>query len=192
MIQIAELFTVPTLNTKVPNDLKRLKKLCLNLSKKKVSVIKSNAGGYQSPNLLDKPDKVISEFTKSLETPMRVFSSSLRIKKDIKMSNLWVNVNKPGCSNKSHMHPQAIISGVYYVSTPKDSGDLIFENPIGDLMSSYLPKTHVNSYDRYNSSAWHISPKDGFLILFPSWLRHSVDVNNSKEDRISISFNYSF
>lgn len=35
MIQIAELFTVPTLNTKVPNDLKRLKKLCLNLSKKK-------------------------------------------------------------------------------------------------------------------------------------------------------------
>jgi uncharacterized protein (TIGR02466 family) len=108
------------------------------------------------------------------------------------MSNLWINVNKPGCSNKSHMHPQAIISGVYYISVPKNSGDLIFENPIGNLMSSYLPKAYVNSYDRYNSSAWNVSPKDGFLVLFPSWLGHSVDVNNSKEDRISISFNYSF
>ena len=64
MIQIAELFTVPTLNTEVPNDLKQLKKFCLNLSKKNTSVIKSNAGGYQSPNLLDKPDKIINEFTK--------------------------------------------------------------------------------------------------------------------------------
>ena len=117
MIQIAELFTVPTLNTKVPNDLKRLKKLCLNLSKKKVSVIKSNAGGYQSPNLLDKPDKVISEFTKSLETPMRVFSSSLRIKKDIKMSNLWVNVNKPGCSNKSHTSSSYYLRSLLCINT---------------------------------------------------------------------------
>lgn len=33
---------------------------------------------------------------------------------------------------------------------------------------------------------------DGTLLMFPSFLEHSVDANTSKEDRISISFNVMF
>jgi hypothetical protein len=33
---------------------------------------------------------------------------------------------------------------------------------------------------------------DGTLLLFPAYLRHSVDANASKEDRLSISFNIMF
>ena len=31
--------------------------------------------------------------------------------------------------------------------------------------------------------------KEGDILFFPSWLTHSVDLNNSNEDRITISFN---
>jgi len=27
------------------------------------------------------------------------------------------------------------------------------------------------------------------LLIFPSWLNHEVEINNSKEDRIMLSFN---
>jgi ectoine hydroxylase-related dioxygenase (phytanoyl-CoA dioxygenase family) len=34
--------------------------------------------------------------------------------------------------------------------------------------------------------------KDGMLLVFPAYLRHSVDANVSGEERISISFNIMF
>jgi len=33
---------------------------------------------------------------------------------------------------------------------------------------------------------------DGTLLVFPSWLHHSVDPNRSGEERISVSFNIMF
>jgi uncharacterized protein (TIGR02466 family) len=34
--------------------------------------------------------------------------------------------------------------------------------------------------------------KNGTLLMFPSYLEHSVDANMSEEERISISFNLMF
>ena len=34
--------------------------------------------------------------------------------------------------------------------------------------------------------------KNGTLLMFPSYLEHSVDANMSKDERISISFNIMF
>ncbi len=36
-----------------------------------------------------------------------------------------------------------------------------------------------------------IPPKENLLIVFPSWVPHAVETNLSKEDRISLSFNFS-
>ena len=33
---------------------------------------------------------------------------------------------------------------------------------------------------------------DGTLLVFPSWLAHSVDANQSDQERISVSFNVMF
>jgi ectoine hydroxylase-related dioxygenase (phytanoyl-CoA dioxygenase family) len=37
-----------------------------------------------------------------------------------------------------------------------------------------------------------VSVKNGTLLVFPSYLQHSVDTNMSEEERISISFNIMF
>ena len=34
--------------------------------------------------------------------------------------------------------------------------------------------------------------KTGTLIMFPSWLLHSVDENRSSEERVSVAFNIMF
>ena len=39
------------------------------------------------------------------------------------------------------------------------------------------------------SISFSIEPKEGLLVLFPSYLYHSVDLNRSGEERIVISFN---
>ena len=35
-----------------------------------------------------------------------------------------------------------------------------------------------------------VKPEEKLLIVFPSWLPHSVEPNDIDEERISLSFNY--
>jgi uncharacterized protein (TIGR02466 family) len=51
-----------------------------------------------------------------------------------------------------------------------------------------LPDT-VKKFNSVNSGYWYAEPKEGDLIMFPSWLRHYVEPSKSNEDRISIAFN---
>jgi hypothetical protein len=58
---------------------------------------------------------------------------------------------------------------------PKDAGSIIFDDPRGPLPP----------FDNRLT----IQPKQGDLILFPSWLIHSVNPTPGSEPRISIPFN---
>jgi uncharacterized protein (TIGR02466 family) len=87
-----------------------------------------------------------------------------------------------------HVHPFCLMAGIYYIKLPKDSGRLVFENPIQQHDFVMLPDT-VKKFNSVNSGYWYAEPKEGDLIMFPSWLRHYVEPNNSNEDRISIAFN---
>ena len=42
----------------------------------------------------------------------------------------------------------------------------------------------------YNSALYNFIPKEGQLLLFPSWVEHFVKPNlNKTQERISIAFN---
>ena len=43
----------------------------------------------------------------------------------------------------------------------------------------------------FSANIQKIEPKEGNLLLFPSYLWHSVETNNSDEDRVIVSFNVS-
>ena len=86
------------------------------------------------------------------------------------------------------MHPFSLVSAVFYLKVPKNSGRLVFENPIQQHDYIMKPGT-VKTYNSINSGYWYAEPKEGDLIMFPSWLRHWVEPSQSDEDRISIAFN---
>ena len=100
----------------------------------------------------------------------------------------WINVNHKGGSNILHSHPNSHWSGVLYVQQPTEvegfSGMIEFVNPNqeGRELAKLLPKSGFDNMIR-------IRPKTGQIVIFPSYVLHSVYPNNSNQDRITIAFN---
>ena len=85
------------------------------------------------------------------------------------------------------------MSGVLWVKAPKNSGNIIFESPY-----MWSGDTEINSYTedfkKLNKQyqIHYFEPEEGSLLIFPSYIRHSVSENKSNEDRISVAFNLTF
>ena len=168
-------------------DTKKYKKEILNIKSKNEGRIVSNYAGWQSNDLRTVSKKFTSLFNKISENVKKI-EKNLFLSKKLKLHNLWYNVNGLSSFNRPHSHQGCIISGVYYVSIPKNSGSIVFLNK--DLDTFY--QDNIKNYNEYNSSTWTIEPKENQCILFPSYLKHYVEPNLNKKERISISFNYGF
>jgi len=105
------------------------------------------------------------------------------------LGNMWANVNPKGGMNRTHIHPNSLWSGVYYVRTPKNCGHLKVEDPRSVALMS-RPRMKPEKPPARLWRETHFEPIAGRLIMFPSWLTHCVDPNESDELRISISFNF--
>jgi uncharacterized protein (TIGR02466 family) len=104
-------------------------------------------------------------------------------------ANCWANINPHNASNKIHDHANCLFSGVYYVKTPENCGNLTLYDP-REPRTFYKPA--VQNYTAYTADAIAHVAEAGLLLIFPSWLRHGVEPNLSHEDRVSIGFNYTF
>jgi uncharacterized protein (TIGR02466 family) len=103
------------------------------------------------------------------------------------ITGMWAVVNSPGSSNRLHNHPFNYLSGVFYLQVPKDSGSLIFHDPRPQSEVLSPPKKQGENLHTAHRVTWE--PKQNDLLVFPSWLQHEVEINNSQEERIVISFN---
>lgn len=102
----------------------------------------------------------------------------------------WANVNESGDYNRTHMHPNNHLSGVYYVDTGEPDPSLIPNGAIEFLD----PRPAVGVYDLPGvvvPSTWTVQPEAGTLLMFPSWIRHAVLPYVGEGPRISIAFNLS-
>lgn len=106
----------------------------------------------------------------------------------LEMSSCWVNIMSRNSAHSSHLHPLSVLSGTYYVSTPKSSSAIKFEDPrLGLLMAS--PPRFPDGKPR-NQQFVKLEPRAGQVALWEGWLRHEVPPHTGKDDRVSISFNY--
>ena len=105
------------------------------------------------------------------------------------ITGCWANVNPRGGINSSHNHPNNYLSGVYYVQVPPGTGQIVFADPRPQA-AVMVPTTQ--RYNKFTGNKITADAKEGRMFLFPGWLFHSVPVNRSDADRISISFNVMF
>jgi len=146
----------------------------------------SNRRGWQSSCFsIDTEDDVLKLF---LTNCLAVFPP---IKKSVKLFvSAWVNINPPEAFNMKHNHPTSDLSGVLWIKSQKDCGNIIFESP-----RSFATHQEIECYNedfKENNNYFHsfsFNPVAGRIMVFPSHLEHHVDFNNSQEDRISVSFN---
>ena len=105
----------------------------------------------------------------------------------LRITQSWLNTTKPQERHHLHYHANCYLSGILYIRC--------------------LPDDHINfsnrSFGSYNNmefpmkkpTVWNVRTLaqniiEGDLIIFPSWMQHSVDLNKTKnKDRISLSFN---
>ncbi len=83
----------------------------------------------------------------------------------------WFNAMPPGSSTTLHNHDNndELLSCVYYVRVPQNSGDIII-------------------YE--NDKPLRITPSEGELICFPPQIDHEVTENLSDACRLSIAINF--
>jgi uncharacterized protein (TIGR02466 family) len=108
----------------------------------------------------------------------------------LKLDSMWVNVMPSGGVHTGHIHPHSVVSGTYYVSVPEGASTLKFEDPRLPMMMA-APLRRAEAAQNLQPFIF-LSPQEGEVILWESWLRHEVVLNKSKQKRISISFNYAW
>ena len=147
----------------------------------------SNVGGWQSENLEGK-HLVLNDLFLRIEEVSKEYTFKHGLSSSLQISNIWININPPGSFNSVHNHINGYISGVYYVTVPKNSGNLILTAPDkNERYMAWMEKNGISNNTLKNNFSY--TPVENEIVLFPSWLDHNVEVNNSLENRISISFN---
>ena len=107
----------------------------------------------------------------------------------VEVTGCWANVLATGAAHKAHSHPNNFLSGVYYVRTHPGTDTINFHDPRNQTGIIRPPVVELTAE---NTDQVVVRVKKGTLLIFPSYLQHSVDANMSGEERISISFNIMF
>ena len=154
---------------------------------------------YEGPNgettkleadLLSEPE--LENLRKKIDEEVYNFAKSLQIdfgKHGLKRINSWGNLQKKGNYIKEHRHNNTQFSGVFYLQTPENSGDIIFTTRNATWINSYWEPS-LTGYDDLNSFEKRFRPQQCGIFLFPAHLDHYVTPSESSEERYSISFNY--
>ena len=117
-------------------------------------------------------------FNKTVDEYLNELHYNRSYKLEVKES--WLTDTRKGEYTVPHNHGAFDISGVYYYATNGEDGDIHFVNPspITDT-SKFINNTQYIKY----------TPLVGRLILFPGWLTHFVNENETDSRRMSLSFN---
>ena len=155
-------------------------------------VKKSNAGGWQSHDDYHGKENPISNV---IHSHLKTFFHNRDVfdeESSMRMSSMWININGPGSYNYSHNHPGSDLSGVLWLKSPENSGNIVFESPQSFTQFRLIEAYSQKFKDENRVYDWFfVQPQVGLMLLFPSHLNHSVSQNKSNEDRISVSFNVS-
>jgi uncharacterized protein (TIGR02466 family) len=186
---IKNLFEVPFYEAELAIDCMQIYDWVNEYKEINPSVNNSNRGGYHSPDLEGEIPK-LNILLKEFERHANRFAESLN-SKPLVLGNVWFNENGYMNYNDYHIHSGCVLSGVWYLATPEDCGNLIFYHPRRELLSVDWNNTSMNGYNTMNSYSYSLKPSVNRLVLFPSWLEHSVEPNlNPTKKRISFSFNF--
>lgn len=165
-----------------------IRNYCLEVKAQKKGVTISNRGGWHSSELI----YPIPEELEKLFKDMEVFVNDVCYRHmgvPLKLGNFWININKYHDYNMPHDHQKSILSGVYYVDVPNnDMGDLVLHR--GDTAEFFLTNDVQRSQTMTNAFSVTKSAKTSTFYIFPSWIKHHVERNETKLARISIAFNF--
>src|SRR5215468_10159441 len=158
----------------------------------------STRGGFQTDtNFLYRQDAAVTALQQLIYQGVQAFlphyfrSQLLAAPKGVE-SRLWgwAVIMRPGDYNVPHVHPDAHVSGVYYVEVPPlPPAEAAEEDPGGSIV--FLdPRSSASMYHLKGRRRTHsYLPTAGSLVVFPSYHMHAVFPYRSPGERICVAFN---
>ena len=139
--------------------------------------------GKQSHEILNgSKDQYINDLSRRLKRHIldymntRPFLVQIASQKNIQYElSGWAVSLANGGYQKRHIHPEAIVSGVFYIKLSDESRS---DNQIQGNLS--FPSSHCSRM---------ITPKEGMVVLFPSYLPHETIPLIKDHERVCIAFN---
>jgi uncharacterized protein (TIGR02466 family) len=181
------LFATPFWQTQVKGvDNASIKEYCYHLMKNTDGVVISNRGGFHSKDMLKPIPEALTFLVDQITSYINGYCTQITGINDLKVGNLWVNINPTHTYNRRHDHQNAILSAVYYVDAEGPNiGNFMIERD--DNMEFFAGKYKGSPICQL---AFPITPLTNFLFVIPAWTYHSVEPNLEKQDRISIAINF--
>jgi uncharacterized protein (TIGR02466 family) len=139
------------------------------------------------------PEEEGNEIQKIFIDEAELYLKELTNKKiDLGINQSWTTETFKYEFNTPHSHADNTVIGVYYVKTSDKCGDLLLHDPRGS--HSFIRKFETDTGGTLVSDrSYHrITPVCGDLVLFPSYVVHSVEPNMSDEVRISLAMNFKY
>ena len=101
----------------------------------------------------------------------------------------WITYGNKGSSISRHFHLNSVLSGCFYVNGENSSINFFSPNGVHPFPGFDFG---IERYDILNSSRWKLPVQNNKLVMFPSYIRHSVDPVVDDTQRISLAFNTFF
>jgi uncharacterized protein (TIGR02466 family) len=185
--KVHQLWPIPVYEAEIPVK-QEWKDAVINLEYERTHI--NNSDISKNRYILNNVPDLKSDIESHCELFVRKY---LTVKDNAKfyLQNSWSNIHGPNEDSQIHYHASSLLSGVYYPIFPKDSGDIAFHR--GSIYTNIFHHSIRFEYKENNNltaEKYILNVKEGTIIIFPSHLEHSVEKNNSNENRYSIAFNF--
>ena len=190
--EILELFPTPVFTTMIPLEFSKVVPWLFKQEMLSEEVDSPNYGERSKNSyILEEPEAIdlksyILELTTQYGKLLGYEYESYRF------GQSWVSYKHPGQHHTMHSHPNSLISGVFYFGEPTDKTPAVkFHKLEGGFNVSYLsPKIVKDKREfKYAQKEFSVEFTPGLLLLFPSYLHHSVPLNKTDKTRCSLAFN---
>jgi uncharacterized protein (TIGR02466 family) len=104
---------------------------------------------------------------------------------DIDVYSIWINEMVANSTHQPHNHYGANFSGTFYVKLPPNAGGISFQSALARVDKGYL---EIKEQTIYNALHWGTSPQEGDLLMWESYLIHTVPLTEFEGIRRSIAF----
>lgn len=101
----------------------------------------------------------------------------------VRVMNSWFNCHRPGGRSLQHEHGTVDIVFSSYPKFPKNGGRIEFKDPLEYHWHGYPKKNDRNMY-------WKaVDIEEGDILIFPGWIKHRTEINNSDQNRYVLTVN---
>ena len=111
----------------------------------------SNRGGWQSESKKIFTSEGFDKFSNYIVPSITELLKSYKISNEIKIVQMWLNINGPNSYNVCHRHPGSDISGVLWIKQTTESGRFVFDNldNFNEILNVSIDPYYLKEKDMY-------------------------------------------